>query len=569
MNSLSFLTRHLRVALLIAALGFAFPASTYAHFIWVYKANDGTVKIVFGEGLAPDQDQFLAGLSRMKVHAIHADGNCQPISPERKKDDTEGWFEIATLQPGCSLDVDCLYGMFGRGETQMLLNYGAKYIDFHPDQPAASSGKLPLDIAPSMVDGQLVLTALFNGKPAADVELSIYQLETDVLTETTSKDGRVTAVVPARYVVRAKHTVADAGEFEGNSYDEKRYYCTLVLDVHANHEAADTAQVKDEPGTPDALLQIVEAAEPLPDLPIGLTSFGGAVWNNQIFVFGGKEGKAHDYAKSYQNRQLLSLDAKTGTEDSPWREHGETEGLQGLALIAHNAKLYRIGGLDTRNAEGEDHDLHSVDSFCEFDPGTGKWKDLPKLPQGRSSFDACLVDDTIYVVGGWTMQGEEDSEWATDVLTYDLSNANAQWETIEAPFTVRALAARELNGKLYAIGGIDESRPTGAVHVLDLATRKWSEGPEVPAEGGMKAFGCSAAVVDGQLLVSTYDGGVYQLDEKKQTWHKIHELDNGRFFHQMLPLSDSRFALIGGAHMEIGKIFETEVFQCQPRPNQK
>ena len=566
MNTQNLFQLRVWVALFAIALGLGFPCLSHAHFIWVYQGHDGTVKIVFGEGLKPDQAQFLDGLSAMKVYSVLSDGSATEVNAERKTADSEGWFEIDSTKSGNSIDVECLYGMFGRGESQMLLNYGAKYINYDGKTSNQTSGKLPLDIIPSMKDGKLVFHTFFDGKPAEGVELTIYQLETDDVVANTNKDGQFVFEAPARFVVRAKHTVAKNGTHQGQAYGEQRYYCTLVLDMH--HSSGSHTAASSEKSSHDASSQFVikKTDEQLPDLPIGLTSFGGAVSSDQIFVIGGKEGKAHDYAKSYQNRQLMGVDTRSGNQ---WVKRSESEGLQGLALIAHGKNLYRIGGLDARNAEGEDHDLHSVDSFCEYDTTLGKWKDLPNMPQGRSSFDACLVGDTIYVVGGWTMKGEDDSEWCTDTLTYNLAKKDSKWESIDTPFTARALAVRELNGKVYAIGGIDESQPTGKVHVLDLKTNQWTEGPAIPAKGGMKAFGCSAVVVDGQLLVSTYDGGVYQLDETQQVWNKIHELENGRFFHQMLPLSDSRFALVGGAHMEIGKIFETEVYQCHKAEGEK
>ena len=38
--------------------------------------------------------------------------------------------------------------------------------------------------------------------------------------------------------------------------------------------------------------------------------------------------------------------------------------------------------------------------FARFDPESNSWEDLPPLPEGRSSLDAAVVGDTLYVVGG-------------------------------------------------------------------------------------------------------------------------------------------------------------------------
>ena len=335
---------------------------------------------------------------------------------------------------------------------------------------------------------------------------------------------------------------------------------------------ADAQKTQDAEGTTTAApakkspspLTLKKVDSKYAEMPKGMTSFGATVVDNCIYVIGGKSGKAHSYATSYQNRNVYRLNLD-GSNDQ-WQVAGDNLGLQGLAIVGHAGKVYRIGGLEARNKEGEDHDLHSIRDFVAFDPAKKSWTELPELPEGRSSFDACVAGNHVFVVGGWTMGGEEDSVWANNILKFDLSNSESKCEKIEAPFKTRALAVRAHQGQLVVIGGIQqEGGPTGAVHLFDLKTNKWSEGPDVPAKGGLKAFGCSAVSLGKNLLVSTYDGGVYRLTdgegENEKAWSKVHQLENGRFFHQMLPVGDSKFALVGGSHMEHGSRMEVEVYE--------
>jgi len=88
----------------------------------------------------------------------------------------------------------------------------------------------------------------------------------------------------------------------------------------------------------------------------------------------------------------------------------------------------------------------------------------------------------------------------------------------------------------------------------------------------MRAFGCSAVSLGGNLLVSTYGGGIFLLidDEKgedSKAWMKVHQLETGRFFHQMLPVDELKFALVGGSHMEHDSHLEIEVFEIVNRVN--
>ena len=333
----------------------------------------------------------------------------------------------------------------------------------------------------------------------------------------------------------------------------------VLLSLAINKIAQAQTDLADADKQDVAALTLKPVETEMADFPKGITSFGATVVGNQIYVIGGKSGKAHAYAKSYQNRNIFAL--ATDGSNNEWQTVGENQGLQGLAIVGYGDKVYRIGGLEARNKEGEDDDLHSVVDFKQFDPSTKTWTDLPSLSQGRSSIDACVVGSNVYVVGGWTM-GDDETEWATDMLKFDLANPTGQWEKIDVPFKARALAVEAHNNQLVVVGGIKkEGGPTDEVHVYDLKTNKWSAGPAIPATGRLKAFGCSMASVAGHILVSTYDGGIYQLADDNGSWKKIYQLDDGRFFHQMLPIAKNKFALVGGSNMTTGSRFEIEVFE--------
>ncbi len=568
-EKMKFKKRTLHMAMVFASLVFCVCTQANAHFVWVYS-EDGMVKIVFGEGLEPDQAQFLSGLSDMKSFT-HIDGELKPIAFEKKVDGDEGWFESAQDKLGQSVEVSCPYGVFGRGDKTMFLDYSAKHVTFSEStlssRASQPSTNLALDIVPSFVDGKLSLTAYFKGYPLKGVEVQLESVECDSLAQTTDDAGQVSLQPSSRYVLRAKHSVAEAGEVEGKKFSERHYYCTLVLDVAGQADAADQSAAtkasdsgeKGNSETSDGLaLRKVEDQHT--DFPRGMTSFGATVLNNSIYVIGGKSGKAHSYAKSYQNRNVYCLNLDDS--DKQWQVAGDNLGLQGLAIVGHAGKVYRIGGLETLNKEGEDHDLHSVSDFVAFDPAKKAWTELPKLPEGRSSFDATVAGDQVFVVGGWNMGGEEETAWATDMLKFDLRNPESHWERIEAPFKTRALAVRSHQDRLVVVGGIQEAGgPTNSVHFFDLNTGEWSDGPDVPTEGGMKAFGCSAVSLGDNLLVSTYDGGVFNLSHGAKAWNKIHQLEAGRFFHQMLPVGKTKFALVGGSHMEHGSHMEVEVYE--------
>ncbi|MGY8768492.1 MAG: Kelch repeat-containing protein [Pirellulales bacterium] len=302
-------------------------------------------------------------------------------------------------------------------------------------------------------------------------------------------------------------------------------------------------------------LQPLEAQ--LPNLPLTLTSFGGAKLGDDIYVYGGHIGGAHSYSTAEQSDHFLRLNAK----NNQWEELPVGPKLQGLALVSDGIKIYRIGGFTAKNAEGEEHDLWSQSTVAQYDPSTNNWSDLPSLPGPRSSFDAAILDDTIYVLGGWSMAGEADNVWHKTGWKLDLSAKTLEWKSLgEIPFQRRALAVAAYQGKIYAIGGMQSSgEPTTRVDVYDSSTKEWSKGPSLVGEKGMVGFGASAFATGDHLYVSTINGTLQQLSKDGDAWKTVSKLANARFFHQMLPWKKNSLVMVGGASMQTGKFEEVDV----------
>jgi N-acetylneuraminic acid mutarotase len=223
--------------------------------------------------------------------------------------------------------------------------------------------------------------------------------------------------------------------------------------------------------------------------------------------------------------------------------------LQGLALVAYDGKLYRIGGVNARNATtAEKEDMHSTDQFGEFDPATGKWTSLAPLPAARSSHNAVVIGERLYVVGGWQLSGKSPGEWQSDALVYDFTSPEARWQKLpEPPFKRRALAVGAWQGKLVAIGGMDENgKPSRRVDLFDLQSKRWTRGPDLPG-AGLSGFGGAACDLDGRIYASDVRGVVYRLTDSGSAWEELSRMATGRIFHQLVPTADGRLLAIGGA----------------------
>lgn len=285
----------------------------------------------------------------------------------------------------------------------------------------------------------------------------------------------------------------------------------------------------------------------LPPLPEGVASFGAAVAGDDLVVFGGHVGKTHQHSIENLSHRFLRLDL--AEPESGWQTLDEVGGLQGLPLVAYGREVCRIGGLQARNHVGSDENLHSVGDVRCYDLDRRVWRVLPSLPEPRSSHDAVVYDDHLFVIGGWRLRGaDEAARWLDTMEVLDLRDADATWRSVPQPFERRALAVAAAAGKVYAFGGLGKEGTSRAVSVYDVATERWSAGPDIPPMASrMKGFGVSAFAVGTRVYLSGGDGVVHALDAESDRWEtNLAKLEFPRFFHRLLPHRE-RLLFLGGA----------------------
>lgn len=281
-----------------------------------------------------------------------------------------------------------------------------------------------------------------------------------------------------------------------------------------------------------------------PPLPKGVTSFGAVESDGFIYVYGGHAGKAHAYSNDTNLGTLLRLPAGGGPK---WELLGEGPHLQGLNLAAIEGHVYRVGGMEARNKAGEKSDLHSVADVVAFNPKAEKWAPSTPLPAGRSSHDVVAVGHKLVVVGGWQMKGADKPVWAETTLILDTDARVLKWQEVKQPFKRRALTAAALGNKVYVIGGLtDAGDSVRKVEVYDVATDKWSEGPEFPGTD-RTGFSPAATVVNGRLVLNTSDKSVLVLNEKGTAWEKVGATSESRYVHRLVPGGKDTVVAIAGA----------------------
>lgn len=565
---------HFRVALCsIVCLVAAFVASTsFAHFLWVKTIEqDGKPQafLFFGENTSDEAYHMPESLLKTQLWHRGKDGKRVELKTEHlETDDRVGLVAPVEAISPCVVETTKTYGIYGKA----LLTYYAKHISAATTDElnaAGASKDLKLDIIPRIDGKNLQLTVLWDGKPLPQANVAIHAGDDEPTEKETNDKGQVEFPYEADkdIGVLANFIEKDAtGKHDGKDYTSVMNYASLTLGK--SKAAKGESKGEEKSADADKSEKTAKGTSALTPLPEPVSSFGAAASDGWLYVYSGHTGGEHEHsAKNLsQNFRRIKLD---GTGE--WEELPMQQPLQGLALVAHGGKLYRIGGLNARNATtDEDEDLHSSADFTVFDPASSKWESLAPLPAPRSSHNAVVIDGKLYVAGGWHLHGKSPGDWQPDALVFDFAKPEAGWQKLpQPPFKRRAIAIGNWQGKLVVIGGMNEKgRVSPLVDIYDPKSNTWTEGPKLPGSGLM-AFGGAACDINGEIYVTGLKGVVYRLNEDGSQWEEATRMATGRFFHQMVPAADGRLFAIGGASREghLEDIEAIELGKDTPKPN--
>jgi hypothetical protein len=165
----------------------------------------------------------------------------------------------------------------------------------------------------------------------------------------------------------------------------------------------------------------------------------------------------------------------------------------------------------------------------------------------RSSHDAVVLGDKLYVAGGWSLAGGTNKPaWPANALVLDLKNRRAGWREFPQPFQRRALALAAQGTRLYAIGGMDSDNSTTlAVDVYDTATGRWTKGPALPP-GKHKGFSCSAINQGGRIYANAFQGDLLRLTSDGTAWETVGRVQHPRLSHRLVTAGATQLIVLGG-----------------------
>jgi hypothetical protein len=165
-------------------------------------------------------------------------------------------------------------------------------------------------------------------------------------------------------------------------------------------------------------------------------------------------------------------------------------------------------------AGGQTPSTQASPMLQEFDPQTGRWRDLAPMPKGASHPGIAALNGKIYVAGGFTVTVHKSP--LDQFVEYDI--ATDKWRSLAPLSSPRgSISLVALTGKIHAIGGRGANGITVGIHeVYDPATGKWTMAAALPvardhlaavvANDGLHVFaGRTDATVDNVGLHDIYD----------------------------------------------------------------
>lgn len=181
------------------------------------------------------------------------------------------------------------------------------------------------------------------------------------------------------------------------------------------------------------------------------------------------------------------------------------------------------------------------------------WIKGAPMPTPRTEVTAALLEDNIYVIGGFNRSGH-----ATDIVE-DYNIGNNSWNTLVAPLPelLHHASAASYDGKIYVVGGYGYPWiPSNKLFVYDPFKNKWQEGKSMSTYRGA----LNANFVDGILYAvggQNNSTGILSTNEAydptTNVWIEKNSMPTARH-HAASAVGDGKLYVIGG---RVGDIFPT------------
>lgn len=179
---------------------------------------------------------------------------------------------------------------------------------------------------------------------------------------------------------------------------------------------------------------------------------------------------------------FLSLNEKYDPDTDTWTKMTPMPTpRQHLKCGAVNEKIYVIGGLESWKKISDKNEV--------YDPKTDSWVEKKPIPTPRHNPGIAVVNGKIYVIGGDKEEG--GSIWETTAIVEAYDPVEDKWETKASLPSVRFYPGTVVvNNKIFVMGGWSDfveggeavSRVVSRVDVYDPEPNEWSSAASLPQQ---------------------------------------------------------------------------------------
>jgi N-acetylneuraminic acid mutarotase len=172
------------------------------------------------------------------------------------------------------------------------------------------------------------------------------------------------------------------------------------------------------------------------------------------------------------------------------------------------------------------------------------WSIGKSMPTPRTEITATIINDNIYVIGGFDKSGKV----LDTVEVYNIKNDS--WKVIaHLPQPLHHAAATAFNGNIYVIGGYTNNNwlPSAKLFIYDPKRDIWTEGSSMPTARGA----LTTVFLEGILFAMGGEGenGIMDTNEaynsKTKTWISKSPMPTARH-HAASAVVDGNVYVIGG-----------------------
>ena len=224
--------------------------------------------------------------------------------------------------------------------------------------------------------------------------------------------------------------------------------------------------------------------------------FAMTTLNNNLLIAGGRDNRFKI------TNQILTMDAgqlKNYTKMITARKFATATGHQGMHM------LIITGGMDDKN--------NRLSSTELFDSSNEQWYMSNDLPQPHSSLKSVIIDNILYLLGGYSKDGNSPAVFTTPLDT--LSRHQLKWNTLQdTPWCLSAPVSVHGTHLLIVGGGKkigNKFTRTSDVYKLNKVSHSWEAIGHIPSARSQSA---AVSTTDNRVIVI---GGVDDKNEITNT----------------------------------------------------